>query len=176
MKEALICYWSFHLNIQYRGSLCSCTYLRVLLKSWLRSELWVIIIDKMGGLCSRSSTVDNAPGGSFPLANGHLSHGSGIVYQSRGLPPELTRNLTASPIGGGMDNKQLREPLSAPEMERVSYGVNPDDIDDGIPRLSRALSHKSRSTKSKQVAVAKVSRRNHDVFFTYTYIFFVFDF
>ncbi|XP_010665009.1 protein PSK SIMULATOR 1 isoform X2 [Vitis vinifera] len=111
----------------------------------------------MGGLCSRSSTVDNAPGGSFPLANGHLSHGSGIVYQSRGLPPELTRNLTASPIGGGMDNKQLREPLSAPEMERVSYGVNPDDIDDGIPRLSRALSHKSRSTKSKQVAVAKVS-------------------
>lgn len=130
----------------------------------------------MGGLCSRSSTVDNAPGGSFPLANGHLSHGSGIVYQSRGLPPELTRNLTASPIGGGMDNKQLREPLSAPEMERVSYGVNPDDIDDGIPRLSRALSHKSRSTKSKQVAVAKVSRRNHDVFFTYTYIFFVFEF
>lgn len=111
----------------------------------------------MGGLCSRSSTVDNAPGGSFPHANGHLSHGSGIVYQSRGLPPELTRNLTASPIGGGMDNKQLREPLSAPEMERVSYGVNPDDIDDGIPRLSRALSHKSRSTKSKQVAVAKVS-------------------
>ncbi|KAJ9675259.1 hypothetical protein PVL29_024281 [Vitis rotundifolia] len=111
----------------------------------------------MGGLCSRSSTVDNAPGGSFPHANGHFSHGSGIVYQSRGLPPDLTRNLTASPIGGGMDNKPLREPLSAPETERVSYGVNPDDIDDGIPRLSRALSHKSRSTKSKQVAVAKVS-------------------
>lgn len=111
----------------------------------------------MGGLCSRSSTVDNAPSGSFPHANGHLSHGSGVVYQSRGLPPDLTDNVTASPIGRGLDNKQLQEPLSVPETDRISYGVTPDDINDGIPRLSRALSNKSRSTKSKQAAVAKVS-------------------
>ena len=113
----------------------------------------------MGGLCSRSSTVDNAPGGSLAHANGHLSHGSGIVYQSRALPLDLARNLTASPVGGGMDNKQLREPVPVPEMDRISYGGDPGDIDDGIPRLSRALSNKSRSTKSKQVAVAKVSMK-----------------
>lgn len=113
----------------------------------------------MGGLCSRSSTVDNAPSGSFPHVNGHLSHGSGILYQSRGLPPDLTHSLTASPVGGGMDNKPLREPLTVPEMDRVSYGSNQNDIDDGIPRLPRALSNKSRSTKSKQVAVTKVSMK-----------------
>ncbi|KAI5312864.1 hypothetical protein L3X38_042038 [Prunus dulcis] len=69
----------------------------------------------MGGMCSKSRrstvddvTVNNAPSGSIPTANGHSSNGSR------------------------------------------------DDVNDGIPHLSRALSQKNRSTKSKQ-AVAKVS-------------------
>ncbi|XP_024972151.1 uncharacterized protein LOC112511023 [Cynara cardunculus var. scolymus] len=102
----------------------------------------------MGGICSRRSTEDDLDGGSFPHVNG-LSYGSGMVYQSRGLP--VNDNSTSSGVGESMDNKQpLREPFSFPEMNAVSY---PLDVDDGIPRLSRALSNKSRSTKS----VTKVS-------------------
>ncbi|XP_061944247.1 protein PSK SIMULATOR 1-like [Populus nigra] len=110
----------------------------------------------MGGLCSRSSTVDNAPSGGFLQLNGHFSHGSGLVFQTREL--KIDGNTNPSLVGeNNVDNKQLREPFSFPEVDVVQYGMNPDDIDDGIPRLSRALSNKSRSTKSTPVAVAKVS-------------------
>ncbi|KAL9382507.1 hypothetical protein Peur_025542 [Populus x canadensis] len=110
----------------------------------------------MGGLCSRSSTVDNAPSGGFLQLNGHFSHGSGLVFQTREL--KIDSNTNPSLVGeNNVDNKQLREPFSFPEVDVVQYGMNPDDIDDGIPRLSRALSNKSRSTKSTPVAVAKVS-------------------
>lgn len=108
----------------------------------------------MGGLCSRSSTVDNAPGGGFPHVNGHFN-GSGFVYQSREL--KINSNTVPSPVVENVENKQVREPISFPEAHVVPYGMSPDDVDDGIPRLSRALSNKSRSTKSKQAAVAKVS-------------------
>ncbi|XP_057973315.1 protein PSK SIMULATOR 1 [Malania oleifera] len=110
----------------------------------------------MGGLCSKGSPINNAPTGSFAHTNGHLSHGSELVYQSRGLPAKMEGNLPTSPIGQGMD-KQLREPVSFPDINAVSHGTDPNDIYDGIPRLSRALSNKSRSAKSKQAAVAKVS-------------------
>lgn len=108
----------------------------------------------MGGLCSRSSTVDNAPSGGFPQLNGHFSHGSGLVYQSREL--KIDSNTTPTLIGENVDDKQLREPFTFLDVNAVPYEMNPNDIDDGIPRLSRALSNKSRSTKSKQAAVAKV--------------------
>ncbi|XVF29953.1 hypothetical protein REPUB_Repub16aG0015600 [Reevesia pubescens] len=113
----------------------------------------------MGGLCSRRSTVDNAPGGGFPHVNGHFGRGSGLVFQTRELPAKINTNSTPPPAEDNADNavKELREPFSFPEISTVPYGTNPDDINDGIPRLSRALSNKSRSTKSKQAAVAKVS-------------------
>ncbi|XP_050211674.1 protein PSK SIMULATOR 1 [Mercurialis annua] len=105
----------------------------------------------MGGLCSRSSTVDNAPGGGFPHLNGHFN-GSGFVYQSREV--KINSNTTPSPVEDNVENKPVREPFSFPEVNVVPYGMNPDDIDDGIPRLSR---NKSRSTKSKQAKVSEVS-------------------
>lgn len=109
----------------------------------------------MGGLCSRSSNVDNAPGGSFPGVNGHLDYEPPVVYQSREL--KTNNNSTPSPIGVNVDDKQLQDPFSFPGVNTMPYGMNEDDIDEGIPRLSRALSQKSRSTKSKPAAVAKVS-------------------
>ncbi|XWS24854.1 hypothetical protein CRYUN_Cryun27aG0020700 [Craigia yunnanensis] len=112
----------------------------------------------MGGLCSRRSTVDNAPGGGFPHVNGHFGRGPGLVFQTRELPAKINTNSTP-PAEDNADNadKELREPFSFPEINTVPYGTSPDDINDGIPRLSRELSNKSRSTKSKQAAVAKVS-------------------
>lgn len=109
----------------------------------------------MGGFCSRRSTEDNASAGGFPQVNGHLSYGSGVVYQSCELPVQANNNSTPSPVFESTD-KQLREPFSFPDVNAISYGLSVDDINDGIPRLSRALSNKSRSTTSKQVAVAKV--------------------
>ncbi|KAL6962059.1 DNAJ domain protein [Sarracenia purpurea var. burkii] len=107
----------------------------------------------MGGLCSKRSTEYGSTCRSFEHVNGHFNYGSRMVYQSGGrVAAKKTSNQTPSPVGETGD-KRLQEPFSFPE----SQGRNADDIDDGIPRLSRVLSDKSRSTKSKQAAVAKVS-------------------
>ncbi|KAF5749320.1 hypothetical protein HS088_TW04G01288 [Tripterygium wilfordii] len=139
----------------------------------------------MGGLCSKRSTVDSASAGGFPCVNGYVNNGSGLAYQSREIKVndgsglayqsreikfnngsgldcqshEIKINSDASPytVGDIVDNRELREPFSFQEMNATPSAVSPDDINDGIPRLSRVLSHKSRSTKPKQVAVAKVS-------------------
>ncbi|GMP47688.1 hypothetical protein CsSME_00015320 [Camellia sinensis var. sinensis] len=108
----------------------------------------------MGGLCSRRSTEDGTTNTGFPHVNGHFNYGSGIVYQSRGVVANLNSILTPPLVGETMD-KQLGESFSLPEVNTISYGMNVDDINDGSPRLSRALSDKSKATKSKQ-AVAKV--------------------
>ncbi|KAL2231917.1 uncharacterized protein LOC105176226 [Sesamum indicum] len=107
----------------------------------------------MGGLCSRRSTDDRALAGALPHVNGHFSYGPGIVYQSHGL--DIQENNVPTDVE--VADKQLTEPFSFPELNSVAQGTNLDDINDGIPRLSRALSDKSRSTRSKQVAIAKVS-------------------
>lgn len=106
----------------------------------------------MGGLCSRRSTDEAALGGTLPHVNGRFSYGSGIVYQSRGLDireDNISRDVEVA-------DKKLREPFSFPELSSVSHGTHMDDVNDGIPRLSRALSDKSRSTRTKQVAMTKV--------------------
>ncbi|XP_075481552.1 protein PSK SIMULATOR 1-like isoform X1 [Primulina tabacum] len=106
----------------------------------------------MGGICSRRSTDDGALA-AIPHVNGHFTYGSGIVYQSHGL------DIREINVAEDMEvrEKPLREPFSFPELGPISHGTDIDYINDGIPRLSRGLSHKSRSTKSKQVAIAKVS-------------------
>lgn len=112
----------------------------------------VIITATMGGLCSRRSTDETTLGGALPHVNGRFTYGPGIVYQSRGLDireENIPRDVEV------MD-KQVREPFSFPELSSVSHGTNMDDFNDGIPRLSRALSDKSRSTRTKQVALTKV--------------------
>ncbi|KAK9073122.1 hypothetical protein SSX86_007445 [Deinandra increscens subsp. villosa] len=114
----------------------------------------------MGGFCSRRSTEDNFDNGSFPCVNG-LNYGSGMIYQSRGVPAQHVNDESTAPsvVGGSMDgnnnNKRtLRPPFSFPEMNAASYAL---DDNDGIPHLSRALSNKSRLTKSNLAAVTKVS-------------------
>lgn len=112
----------------------------------------------MGGICSRtrrSSSIDNVnvnndPAGSYPHPNGHSNNGS------YALPLKPESNSTPSSAGNSMD-MQLRDPFSFQEVNMVPYGLGADDTSDGIPRLSRVLSNKSRSAKSKQAAVAKVS-------------------
>ncbi|KAJ8760619.1 hypothetical protein K2173_015286 [Erythroxylum novogranatense] len=109
----------------------------------------------MGGLCSRSSTVDNAPSRDFPHVNGCNNDRSGLVYQSREL--KINCNVTPSPVEVTVESKQIREPFSFPEMNVDPLATRMDAAADGIPRLSRASSNKSRSTRSKQAAVAKVT-------------------
>lgn len=109
----------------------------------------------MGGLCSRRSTLDGAPVGGFPHVNGHFGHGSALVFRSHELTAKINCHSNPLPAGDNED-RQPREPFSFPETSAVSY-TGPEDINDGIPCLSRAPSQKSGSTKSKQAAVAKVS-------------------
>ncbi|XP_014513950.1 uncharacterized protein LOC106772218 isoform X1 [Vigna radiata var. radiata] len=113
----------------------------------------------MGGICSRSwkgtvdgVAVDNALSGSSRHTNGHANSEAGMAYQSIGPPRSIDSNSNALPDDDDLDKHQ-RESFSFTGLENVSYGSMADDINDGIPRLSRVLSHKS---KSKQAAV-KVS-------------------
>ncbi|GER37794.1 hypothetical protein STAS_14211 [Striga asiatica] len=101
----------------------------------------------MGGLCSRRSTDDSALSDALSHVNGRLSYGSGIIFQSRVLNKKEDNNNTPADVE--ISDRESREPFSFP--------VNFDDFNDGIPRLSRALSDKSRSARSKQAAIAKVS-------------------
>ncbi|KAL1295349.1 hypothetical protein AAHE18_19G205700 [Arachis hypogaea] len=123
----------------------------------------------MGGICSKSwkATVDGvavnnaliSEGSSSRHANGHVNNEPAMTYQSIGLPANSidSSNSNVPPL---VDDDELekheRESFSFSGMEKVSYGSGAYDINDGIPALSRALSHKSRSAKSKQAA-AKVS-------------------
>ncbi|KAL1060830.1 hypothetical protein V6Z11_1Z067300 [Gossypium hirsutum] len=109
----------------------------------------------MGGLCSRRSTVDNAPSGGFPHVNGHIGQRTGLVFQTRELPAKINAKSNPPPAEDNAD-KVSGEPFSFPEISTAPYGTSADDINDGIPRLSRVLSDKSRSTKSKQVTAAKI--------------------
>ncbi|WVY96906.1 hypothetical protein V8G54_029057 [Vigna mungo] len=108
----------------------------------------------MGGICSRSwkgtvdgVAVDNALSGSSRHTNGHANSEAGMASQSIGPPRSIDSNSNALPDNDDLDKHQ-----------RVFfYGIGKYDINDGIPRLSRALSHKS---KSKQAAV-KLSYLSH---------------
>lgn len=120
----------------------------------------------MGGICSRSwkatvdgVAVDNAPVDSSIHANGHANSEPGMTYQSVGISGNINSNSTLHPLDDELDKHQW-ESFSFTGLEKVSYGPSVEDINDGIPRLSRALSHKSRSTKSKQAAV-KLSYHTH---------------
>ncbi|XP_077239114.1 protein PSK SIMULATOR 1-like [Tasmannia lanceolata] len=107
----------------------------------------------MGGLCSRRSTVDDLPGGSVLHTNGHINH-EYRTYHSHGVSSK-TQNMTPPSIMGNMD-KQLGESLSFSERAgTVDRNNNRNDIDLIEPRLSRALSHKSLSIRSRPAAAAK---------------------
>lgn len=97
----------------------------------------------MGALCSRRSTADHSPNSNISHVNGQINYASVMAHQSGGVI--LDRNLAGEPF-----EKQVPEPSSFTEPSAY-------DINDGISQLSRTLSHKSRSTKSKQAAVAKAS-------------------
>ncbi|XP_074279528.1 protein PSK SIMULATOR 1 isoform X2 [Silene latifolia] len=118
----------------------------------------------MGGLCSRSATVDNVPSSTYPQINGHSNnHGSELFSE----PQTLDIKGSAEPALPSEEvnvDKPVGQPFSFPELSGTPqetnvhlYGTALDDNYDGIPQLSRVLSQKSRSTRSKQVAVAKVS-------------------
>ncbi|PIA47275.1 hypothetical protein AQUCO_01400151v1 [Aquilegia coerulea] len=103
----------------------------------------------MGGICSRRSTVDNAPSGTFAQPNE-------LVYQESHGNLKTDSVLTAPTTVENM-GKHVEESFSFPEINTNAYGTNQNNVEDGIPRLSRALSHKSRSVKYRPAAVAKVS-------------------
>ncbi|KAK1300018.1 hypothetical protein QJS10_CPB13g00908 [Acorus calamus] len=107
----------------------------------------------MGGFCSKRSTVDNSPSERISHVNGLTNHESiGVAYQSKGhsdLTPPMTGEVMA---------KQLSGPLPPPSESNIGFTAHRvDGGDEGTPEphLSRALSQKSRSTKSKVGAVAK---------------------
>ncbi|KAE9589121.1 hypothetical protein Lal_00000333 [Lupinus albus] len=123
----------------------------------------------MGGLCSRSrkATVDgvasddnnnNALNETSTHVNGHANNNneSGMTYQSYGHPGSKHSNSNL-PLLDDDFYKNERESFSFTGMEKASHGLSFDDINDGIPSLSRALSTKSSISKQAAVKVSEVS-------------------
>ncbi|XP_047310355.1 protein PSK SIMULATOR 1 isoform X2 [Impatiens glandulifera] len=108
----------------------------------------------MGGICSRRSTDDASLAAGFPNLNGRFNYASRLVYGSQVDPPN--NEMVPPSFGEPMEKKKVKEPFEPPQPNIISYQPNADEIYDGIPRLPRALSNKTRSTTTKQ-AVAKVS-------------------
>ncbi|KAK2457811.1 protein PSK SIMULATOR [Trifolium repens] len=110
----------------------------------------------MGGICSRSwkatvdgVAVDNVPGESsrHSANNGHATNNEpGMTYQA--ISANINSNSTLHPLADELDKHQ-RESFSFNGLEKVPYGPGAEDINDGIPRLPRTLSHKSRKTVSE---------------------------
>ncbi|XP_068659184.1 protein PSK SIMULATOR 1-like [Aristolochia californica] len=106
----------------------------------------------MGGLCSKRSTVDNSPGGSVQRSNGHMGNDS-MAYKSVGFSSNKQTKM------GSDMNKQIVEPFAVLDTNAPGDGTNnnQDATVSDQPKLSRAFSQKSRSTKSKPSAAAKMS-------------------
>lgn len=110
----------------------------------------------MGILCSKSSNfekvnVDTGPcvvSGGIQSSNVWTSEQSDLVVESK------RRSLEKQLLG--LDDQQTEDHY----LTNVHYDnlrvYNHDDYYDGIPRVPTTLSHKSRSMRSTQAAVAKV--------------------
>ncbi|KAF6147860.1 hypothetical protein GIB67_014440 [Kingdonia uniflora] len=96
----------------------------------------------MGGICSKRSTVDHAPSRSSRQPNGHEAHGSG---------KPSTKVVTQPPMGETMEKRGQESHLQG----SFSFSTNQNNIEDGIPRFPRDMSHKSRSTKHRPAGGAK---------------------
>ncbi|KAF4368697.1 hypothetical protein G4B88_025115 [Cannabis sativa] len=109
--------------------------------------------------CDNVIVNDDLPGSGSNNAhvNGHSNNGS------YALPMKPESNSAPSSAGHSVD-MQLHDPFSFQEVNIVPYGIGSEDTIDGIPRLSRVLSHKSKSTKSKQAAIAKRYHRMYNTF------------
>ncbi|XVF60942.1 hypothetical protein PTKIN_Ptkin08bG0088700 [Pterospermum kingtungense] len=88
----------------------------------------------MGGICSRSGAKENGVGNAYGGDNLNHDH-SKVSSENRLMNPPKVRDI--------MEKKRILD-------------AN-DDFYDGIPRFTRGMSQKSRSLRSTQAAVAKVS-------------------
>lgn len=108
----------------------------------------------MGGLCSRSSTSDHPSlYSNNNLNNYYQPSRASSKAQSKVTPPMVEKSMEKQE----QEQKKTQEPVSYGEIAATGFGSNQDDFYDGIPRYSRVSSMKSRSIRSKQVAVAKVT-------------------
>ncbi|KAK2384937.1 hypothetical protein P8452_39742 [Trifolium repens] len=93
----------------------------------------------MGGLCSKSTKSDKV----FAKKKEH--------YDNHKSNHKHTGDLTSAKEG--IDKKKEEEAVAA----AIASGTSAEDFYDGIPRYADSFSHKSRSVRSRQAAVAKVS-------------------
>uniref|UniRef100_A0A5B7BC23 DUF668 domain-containing protein n=1 Tax=Davidia involucrata TaxID=16924 RepID=A0A5B7BC23_DAVIN len=114
----------------------------------------------MGGRSSKSSVSHNK--NLYASGRVDFNASGGVRNRLNELQSNKRSNLTPSQVQESIEKqsqelKEVKEPISFREMSTTTYGSNEDDFYDGIPRYSRSLFQKSRSMRSKQAAVAKVS-------------------
>ncbi|XP_028785104.1 uncharacterized protein LOC114741013 [Neltuma alba] len=109
-------------------------------------EFFVWLSETMGGICSRSANEDKV----FAKTDENfVNHKSGKNGQS-----SVQSDFTTAPH---ICEKMEKDVQEHGEIRGTDAGTSPDDFYDGIPRFTHPFPHKSRSVKSRQAAVAKVS-------------------
>uniref|UniRef100_A0A1D1YL52 Zinc finger protein Pegasus n=1 Tax=Anthurium amnicola TaxID=1678845 RepID=A0A1D1YL52_9ARAE len=107
----------------------------------------------MGGLCSKRSAVDKSPSESTLHANG-LRDPESLAFQTGGYSGKTPDSLNPPNVRRNVEKKFGDQPFSFSE-RMAPASRNMDASETREPQLSRALSQKSGSTKSKQAAPAK---------------------
>ncbi|XP_004503878.1 protein PSK SIMULATOR 1 isoform X2 [Cicer arietinum] len=102
----------------------------------------------MGGLCSKSAKGDKA----FANQEEHYDNKKSGGNKNH----KHTRDLNLTSAKEGIDNN-IKEEEAVVAVVVAAGGTSPDDYYDGIPRYADSFSHESRSVRSRQAAVAKVS-------------------
>lgn len=130
----------------------------------------------MGGFCSKSSSQ----GFAYHSTNGH---GNDRKAAGSGYQPNEQISLTLPKVKDSMEKQppdatQFQETLPFRNWDAApaaDVGTSPDDFYDGIPRMPRGLSQKSRPVRSTQAAVAKVRIFNLAICSSLFYLTFVFE-
>eukprot|EP01018_Ginkgo_biloba_P018768 Gb_38203 [translate_table: standard] len=114
----------------------------------------------MGAICSRRSTVDSSPDSNSGDKNVHghtvSPQSAGMGLQSSGVPSKVSSNNTPPANMENME-KELQEQNSISNSEMFFYENRHYVNEEREPeRLSRVLSNKSNTAKSKPTTVAKI--------------------
>ncbi|XP_048335286.2 protein PSK SIMULATOR 1 isoform X1 [Ziziphus jujuba] len=110
----------------------------------------------MGGLCSKSSNSGNVSAEKNWDSDRHKYAAAATTSSYQKTAKAVVTPPMPADVQRGMTDKKLpdeREPVAVP-FDAVAVD---DEFYDGIPRYPKALTQKSRSVRSTQAAVAKVS-------------------
>jgi len=148
LQPIILSFFSYHtitvFSLNKKDCFVSILVPELPLKFFLLKDL----IFDMGGLCSKSTKGNK----SLTKREEHYGNHKSVGGNKKNNHKHISYLTSAKE---GVDSKK-KEEEEEEETVGVAAGTKNDDFYDGIPRYADSFSHKSRSVRSRQAAVAKV--------------------